>query len=83
MVPAEYAQLEKEENYRACLNNLMVVMCKLDPIENLIDAAYRTPGSGALHELNKKLDAFDRLIETEVSLLGQCSNAHMKSNAND
>ncbi|UVJ43489.1 hypothetical protein NVV94_23545 [Pseudomonas sp. LS1212] len=82
MVPTEYAQLEKEENYRACLNSLMAVMCKLDPIENMIDTASRTPGSTALHELNKKLYALDRLIETEVSLLGQCSNAHIKSNAN-
>jgi hypothetical protein len=82
MVSAEYAQLEKEENYRACLNNLQVVMCKLDPIEDMIDAAYRIPGSTALHTLNKKLHALYLLLEAEVPLLDPHSKVHAKGNAN-
>lgn len=79
MAPTKDAQQEKEEIYRICLNNLLVVMNKLDPIEDMIDEACAIPGTAALHALNKKLYALNCLIEAEVSNLDPHSTSpHMQ-----
>lgn len=69
MPPTKNAQQEKEEIYRICHNNLLVVMSKLDPIEDMIDEACAIPGTATLHAFNKKLYELNHLIEAEVSKL--------------
>jgi len=64
-------QSDKDEILGACRNNLLVVMAKLDPIEDMIDSAYSAPGNEALYALYKKINALDSLLEAEVSKLNK------------
>ena len=59
----------KEDVYRACLNDLLVAMGMLDPVDGLIDAAFKAPGNDQINDLHQGIRSLAKLIENEVSKL--------------